>query len=166
MQRIVWCNAGSVKRLGAIRQRSAGFAGRRARKIPVMNWTRILVRWLIMAAALVITVVLLQPTGLIRIEDSNGWITIAVMAAVLGFVNAFVRPVLSFLSCGCIIITLGLFSLVVNAIAFQIAAWISTQLFGRGFVVENFWGALLGSIIFSVACFIINLVIPDTTERR
>jgi putative membrane protein len=124
-----------------------------------MNWTRILIRWLVMAAALVITVVLVP--GL-RVEGNNGWLTIAVMAAALGFVNAFVRPVLNFLSCGCIIVTLGLFTFVVNAIAFQIAAWISTQLFGQAFIVDSFWAALFGSIIFSVACFVINLVIPDT----
>jgi putative membrane protein len=127
-----------------------------------MNWTRIIIRWLIMAAALVITVLIVPG---IRVEGNNGWLTIIVMAAVLGFVNAFVRPVLSFLSCGCIIITLGLFTFVVNAIAFQIAAWISTQLFGRAFIVDDFWAALLGSIVFSIACFIINLVIPDGTER-
>lgn len=128
-----------------------------------MNWTRILIRWLIMAAALVITVLLVPG---IRIEGNNGWLTIAVMAAVLGFVNAFVRPVLSFLSCGCIIVTLGLFTFVVNAISFQIAAWISNQLFGRAFIVDDFWAALFGSIVFSLACFIINLVIPDKTERK
>jgi len=128
-----------------------------------MNWTRILVRWLIMAAALVITVLIVPG---IRVEGSNGWLTILVMAAALGFVNAFVRPVLSFLSCGCIIITLGLFTFVVNAIAFQIAAWISSQFFGQAFVVDNFWAALLGSIVFSIACFIINLVIPDHAQKN
>ncbi len=128
-----------------------------------MNWTRIIIRWLIMAAALVVTVLIVPG---IAIEGDKGWLTIIVMAAALGFANAFIRPVLSFLSCGCIIITLGLFSLVVNAITFQIAAWISTQLFGRAFVVDGFWPALLGSIVFSIACFIINLVIPDGAERR
>lgn len=127
-----------------------------------MNWTRILIRWLIMAAALVITVLIVPG---IRVEGENGWLTIIVMAAVLGFVNAFVRPVLNFLSCGCIIITLGLFTFVVNAIAFEIAAWISTELFGRAFIVDSFWAALLGSIVFSIACFVINLVIPDRVEK-
>lgn len=116
-----------------------------------------------MAAALVVTVLIVPG---IAVVGDKGWLTIIVMAAVLGFANAFIRPILSILSCGCIIITLGLFSLVVNAITFQIAAWISNELFGRAFVVDGFWPALLGSIVFSIACFVINLVIPDGAERR
>lgn len=128
-----------------------------------MNWTRIIVRWLIMAAALVITMLIVPG---IHVVGDKGWLTIIVMAAVLGFANAFIRPILNILSCGCIIVTLGLFTFVVNAITFQIAAWIANELFGRAFIVDGFWPALLGSIVFSIACFVINLVIPDGADRR
>jgi putative membrane protein len=97
----------------------------------------------------------------IEIQGSSGWIALTVMAIVLAFVNAFVRPLLAFLSCGFIILTMGLFMLVVNALTFWLAASISENWFNAGFIVDGFWPAFWGSIIVSLVSFLINLILPD-----
>ena len=72
---------------------------------------KLLIRWIIVALAL-LAAVLIVPG--IRVEG-NAWIAFGVTAAILGLMNAFVRPILAFLACGCVIVTLGLFMLVINA---------------------------------------------------
>jgi putative membrane protein len=83
------------------------------------------------------------------------------MAAVLGLVNAIVRPILTLLSCGLMALTLGLFIFVINALTFALASWISVNLFDVGFYIDNFWSALLGSIIVSVVSIVLSMFLPD-----
>jgi putative membrane protein len=118
---------------------------------------RLIVRWLIVAAALVVAAWL---TPGIRVEEPNGWLTVLIMAAVLGLANAFVRPLLTMLSCPLVLLTLGLFLLVINALTFLFAAWVANAL-GAGFYVDGFWSALIGSIIVSIVSFVLSLVLPD-----
>jgi putative membrane protein len=73
------------------------------------------------------------------------------MAAVLALLNAILLPILKGLSCGMIVLTLGLFSLVLNAAVFMLASNLSKNLFNIGFTVDGFWSALLASIIVSIA---------------
>ena len=117
---------------------------------------KLLLRWLVIAISLVVAVLLIPGIYV----DGNGWIVIAVMAVILGLVNAIIRPILNFLSCGCIVATLGLFALVVNAFTFWLASWIAQQL-GIGFQVDNFLAAFLGSLVVSVVSFILNMVLID-----
>jgi putative membrane protein len=82
-------------------------------------------------------------------------LTLTVISLVIGVVNAFVKP-LAMLITGCLIIlTLGLFLLVVNAGMLLLSAWICQQ-FGVGFYVDGWWSALLGSIIISIVSGLIN----------
>ena len=118
---------------------------------------KLLIRWLIIAVSVFITVWLLPG---IRIEGSNAFFTVAVVAVILGFMNAVIRPILAFLSCGFIIATLGLFMLVVNALTLWLTAWVS-QLLGIQFYVDGFWSALFGSIIISVISFVLSLILTD-----
>jgi len=80
----------------------------------------------------------------------NGWIAYAVMAAILALLNATLLPLLKFLSCGLIVLTLGLFSLVLNAAVFLLSSNIAQNIFNVGFKVNGFWPALLGSLIVSI----------------
>jgi putative membrane protein len=125
---------------------------------------RIILHWLIIAAALVITAWLLPG---IHVVGQDGWLVVLVMAAVLGLVNALVRPVLTLLSCGLIVITLGLFLLVVNAATFALASWISVTWFGAGFYIDGFWWALFGSLIVSVVSGALSMLLRvDGPEPR
>jgi putative membrane protein len=78
------------------------------------------------------------------------------MAAILAVLNATLLPILKTLSCGMIILTLGLFSLVLNAVVFLLASWMSVNWFNTGFYVDGFWPALLGSLIVSVATMLFS----------
>ncbi len=124
---------------------------------------RLVIRWLITALALVIAAAIVPG---IEIREQNAWVTVLVMAAVFGLVNAFVRPILTLLSCPLILVTLGLFLLVINAVALMLASWISVNWFRQGFYVDGFWPALLGSIVVSIVSFVASLVIGDAASDR
>ena len=119
---------------------------------------KLVIRWAITAVALVAAVWLIPG---IRIESQNAWIVVGLVAVILGFVNAIIRPVLMFLSCGCIVLTMGLFMIVVNGLALWMASWISVNLFNVGFYVDGLWPAILGSIVVSIVSFLLSLLLPD-----
>ena len=119
---------------------------------------KLVIRWVITAVALVAAVWLIPG---IRIESQNAWIVVGLVAVILGFVNAIIRPVLMFLSCGCIVLTMGLFMIVVNGLALWLASWISVNLFNVGFYVDGLWPAILGSIVVSIVSFLLSLLLPD-----
>lgn len=77
------------------------------------------------------------------------------VAIVLGILNAIVRPVLQFLSLPINILTLGLFTFVINALVIMLASWIM----GSSFHVSNFWWALLFSIIVSLVSSILGSIV-------
>ena len=92
---------------------------------------------------------------------SKQLVTILVVAAIFGLINAFIKPVLKFFALPFIILTLGLFSLVVNALMLQLTSWFADQLSLAFHVDQFFWDALLGSIIITLVSMILNLILPD-----
>ena len=92
---------------------------------------------------------------------SKQLVTILVVAVIFGLINAFIKPVLKFFALPFIILTLGLFSLVVNALMLQLTSWFADQL-GLAFHVDQFfWDAVLGSIVITLVSMILNLILPD-----
>jgi putative membrane protein len=91
-------------------------------------------------------------------EPHRVW-AVVLVALVLGLINAFIRPLLSALSCGLIILTLGLFTLVINALMLWLASWIMVELIGMGFHIDGFWSALLGALIISVVSVVISIFV-------
>jgi len=88
-------------------------------------------------------------------------VTILWVAVIFGLVNAVIKPVLKLLALPVIILTLGLFALVVNAAMLQLTSWFAGQ-FDLAFHVDHFvWDALLGSIIITIVSMILHLVLPD-----
>lgn len=122
---------------------------------------KIFLRWLITVIAL-FAATLLVPG--ISVESNNAWVVFSIMAVILALVNAFVRPILKLLSCGFIIITLGLFVFVINAATLLIASNIAQSWFNVPFVVDGFGAALLGSIIVSIVSVILSSVLIDDKE--
>jgi putative membrane protein len=92
---------------------------------------------------------------------SKQLVTILVVAVIFGLVNAFIKPVLKFFALPFIILTLGLFSLVVNALMLQLTSWFADQLHLAFHVQQFFWDALLGSIIITFVSMILHLLLPD-----
>lgn len=85
----------------------------------------------------------------------NGWYVYVIMALIMALLNIFLKPILKFLSCPLIILTLGLFSLVINAIIFYFTSYIANKFFNLNFYVRSFWDAMLGALLVSL----INLVL-------
>jgi putative membrane protein len=116
---------------------------------------KLILHWLVVAVALVAAAYLVPG---IRVEG-NGTVAVLVMAAVLGVVNVLIRPILAFLSCGFIILTMGLFMLVINALMLWLASSIAVNWFNAGFYVDGFWPALFGSIVVSIVSFLLSMIL-------
>ena len=123
---------------------------------------RLIIRWLITAIALVAAIYLVPG---IHVVGPNGLLAVGVMAVVLGLVNAILRPFLKFLSCGLILLTLGLFTLVINAATFWLAGQISAWL-GSGLVVDSFLTAFLAALVVSIVSWLLNLLLPDKKRHK
>lgn len=121
---------------------------------------KLLLRWLINGVALYVAAELVR-----GIEVRGGWLALAVMALIFGLVNALIRPVLKLLTCPLIILTLGLFTLVINALMLMLASWLGRQL-GLGFYVAGFWPAFWGALVISVVSFVLTLLIGDEDEKK
>jgi len=125
-----------------------------------MNGKHILVRWVITAAAVLLATYLVPGITI----GGNGIITALAVAVVLGLVNAVIRPILVLLSCGCIVVSLGLFMLVVNAATLYMAS-VFSQFLGINFVVDGFWPALIGSVVISVVSWLLSMFLIGDKER-
>jgi putative membrane protein len=99
------------------------------------------------------------------IRVGGGWEGIAVIAAILGLANALVRPILKTLSCGLIVLTLGLFLLVINAAMLYVTSWVAGE-FGYTFQIDGFKAALLGSLVISVVSYVLSLLLTDDDRKR
>jgi putative membrane protein len=127
---------------------------------------RMIVSWLITAVALVAAAYLVPG---ISVRGNDGLVAVLIMAAILGMVNVLVKPLLSVLSCGLIVLTLGLFLVVINALSLWLASWIAQNWFNVGFVVDGFWPALWGSLIVSIVSFFLSMVLikgPSQAKGR
>lgn len=124
--------------------------------------TRFLIRLVINAVALLAAIFLIK-----GIEYTGPWIGIFWLAVIFGLVNAFLRPILKFLSFPLIILTLGLFSLVINTFMLWLTSVIGER-FALNLVIQApvFWNALLGALVISVVSVILNTVLKDELKGR
>ena len=90
-------------------------------------------------------------------------LTLLIVAAIFGVVNAIVKPVVKVLSFPLLILTLGLLTFVINALMLWLTSWITGKLDVQ-FHVDGFWSALFGALIITVVGMIINVVLPDKAE--
>ena len=125
---------------------------------------KLLLRWLINALALFAAAVVVKGIG---VEEARwaGWVVFALVALIFGLVNALVRPLLKMLTCPLILLTLGLFTLIVNAFMLWLTGAIS-QFLGLGFYVRGFWSAFWGGLVVSIVSVVLSLVVRDEEERH
>lgn len=124
---------------------------------------KLLFRWVINALALFAAAWIVP--GII-VDDGNGWVVYAAMAVILSLVNAFIRPLLKLLTCPLILLTLGLFTLVINAVTLLIASRIANSLFEVGFYIDGFWPAFWGGIIVSLVSVVLSILVDDDRDER
>jgi putative membrane protein len=122
--------------------------------------SKFLLRWLVAAIALYAAVRLVP-----GIAYDGDWTTLAGMALLFGLVNAFVRPFLTLMSCPLIIMTMGVFLLVINGFLMLLAARLAA-VFGVGFYVDGFGAAFWGALVVSVVSFFLNLFLRDDGEHK
>lgn len=118
---------------------------------------RFLQSWMINTLA-VLAAVYIVPG--IRFRDDSLW-TPFVTSLVLGILNAFIRPILMFLTLPLLIFTLGLFTLVINALLL----FFVSLLLGRYFVVDNFGAAFLGALVISIVSLVLNFITGTNRAR-
>lgn len=121
----------------------------------------LVLRWLIAAAALFVAAKLVPGITV----EGNSWAAFAVMALVLGLVNAVVKPLLKLLTGPLIVLTLGLFLLVINALMLMLASWLS-QALGFGFHVSGFLPAFWGALIVSVVTMVLSVFVKDEKKKE
>jgi len=122
---------------------------------------RLIIRWLITSISLLVAAWLVPGIHV----DHDGWAVFAGMALVLGLVNAILRPILKLLSCPLIILTLGVFVLVIDGLTLWLASSIATRWFGVGFHVDGFWSAFFGALIVSIASVSLHALMPDAKRE-
>jgi putative membrane protein len=114
----------------------------------------LLLHWLTNAAALWAAASLVP-----GLAFTGGIGRLLAVAAVFGIVNATLRPLLAILTCPLVVLTLGLFTLVINAVMLLVTGALSRSL-GLGFTVGGFWPAFLGGIIVGLVSLAISLLAP------
>jgi putative membrane protein len=121
---------------------------------------RFLVRLLVNASALWVATRLVS-----GVTYSGGWMRFLAVALVFGIVNAFIRPVAKVLTFPLIIVTLGLFALVVNGLML----WLTSSIAGRldlGFHVSGFRAAFLGALVVSIVSTVLSMFVTDSTSSN
>lgn len=99
--------------------------------------------------------------GTAAATDTQDWTDkigpLVVVALIVGIVNSFVKPVINLLSIPFIIVTLGLFLLLTNALMLTFAEWL-VNLFGVDFTVAGFWTTVGGALVITIVTWIVGTV--------
>ena len=121
----------------------------------------------VVVVAVALWVCTLLPIGIDAGGSSTGARvgTLLVVALIFGLVNAVIKPIIKTVGCAFYIITLGLISLIVNALLFLLAGWIADKV-GLSFTISGFWAAFWGAIVVAVVSWILHMIIPDRIDER
>jgi putative membrane protein len=114
----------------------------------------VLLHWLLNAAALWAAAWLLP-----GLDFQGSAVQLLLVAAVFGIVNSLVRPILTVLTCPLIVVTLGLFTLVINALMLMLTGALSER-WGLGFTVTGFWPAFWGGLVVGLVSVVLSLLLP------
>jgi putative membrane protein len=124
---------------------------------------KLIVQWLIITVSLFLAEWIVPG---IEVVGGNAWVIYGIMAIILGLANVLIKPLLKFLSCGIILLTFGLFSLVINAAMLMLSSRIAETWFNVSFHVKDFWSALLGGLIVSIVGTVLNSILLDKKNNR
>jgi len=141
--------------------------------VSAVNWhsgsmRRFLVRLLINAVALWLTTLIVAGVQVKPYQDHDTLATILtylLVALIFGIVNGVIGNLIRIVAFPLYILTLGLISLIVNALLLILAAWFS-GLFGFGLTVENFWAGFWGAIVLGIIGWLIGIVVRPLLGRR
>jgi putative membrane protein len=126
---------------------------------------RLILRLLANAAALAVATFLLTGIRLTAPTTEGRVVTLLVVALIFGVLNAVVKPIFTLVTAPLVLLTLGLFLLVINALMLLLTSWVSNRI-DLGWSVEGFGSAVLGAIIVSVVSFLLNAFLPERRGNR
>jgi putative membrane protein len=118
----------------------------------------LVLHWLLNAAALWIAAAILP-----GLDFTGSAVDLLLVAAVFGLVNSLLRPILTVLTCPLIVLTLGLFTLVINALMLLVTGWLSAR-WDLGFTVAGFWAAFLGGVVVGLVSLLLTLALPGPAK--
>jgi len=120
----------------------------------------LITRLVVNAIALWIATVIVSGVEIEQASTQEQVVTLLVVAAIFAAVNIVVRPVVKLLSLPLYVLTLGLFTFVVNALMLLLTSWLA-GLFNVPFHVDGFWSAVLGGLVVAIVSWLLNLLLPD-----
>jgi putative membrane protein len=121
----------------------------------------LVIRWLMLALAVWVAAALVSGIYL------EGWVSTLIVAAILGLLNLYLRPILFLLSLPVTVVTFGLFIVVVNALLLLLSDLLADIFDGINFEVDGLVAALLGALIISLVSFVMGWFIdPDRIARQ
>lgn len=124
-----------------------------------------ILRFLVNALALAVATWLLPGIALTASTPQSQALTIALVAAIFGVVNALVKPLFVFVTSPLLLLTLGLFLLVVNASLLMLTSWVCQKV-GIGWHVADFWSAFWGALMVSIVSFVLNSLVTKKGESH
>lgn len=122
--------------------------------------TNFLIKTLANAGALLVAVWLIDGITLTGEDTGRQALTLVLVALLFGLVNFVVKPIVKLLSLPLLILTLGLFTLIINALMLWLTSWLA-EVLDLSFHVDGFWAALLGGLVVAVVSWALNVVLPD-----
>lgn len=123
---------------------------------------RLLMRLVINAVALWVASIFVSG---IRFPGEGGGVdvgTLLIVALIFGVINALIKPVVKLVTCPAYILTLGLFTFIVNAGMLLLTSYIA----GPRFAVDGFWPALWGGIIISIVSTLLSVFVSDDDDKK
>jgi len=120
----------------------------------------ILIRVVLNAVAVWIATLIVPGVDVTTDSTGKKALTLIVVGAILGLINATIKPIVQLLSLPLTILTLGIFALVVNGLLFWLVSAISNAL-GAPFHVDGFWAGFWGALVVSIVSFVLSIVVKD-----
>jgi putative membrane protein len=119
-----------------------------------------LIKWIINTIAIMLSIKLVP-----GIVYSGQWWGILLVGLLFGLVNTFIRPFIKLFTLPLLILSLGLFTFIINAMMLMLTSWLSIQ-FKLGFSVEGFRPAFWGALIISLVSMLLSCLMPSDEERH
>ena len=122
------------------------------------------IRLIINSVALYVAIAIMNGNGITA--EPMEWYGYVVLGLIFGVVNAVVKPFLKLLTCPLIVLTLGLFTLLINTLMFYMVGWLGERIAGFGFQVDTFWGAFFGGLIVSVVSVLLTIFLGEDDKKK
>lgn len=128
--------------------------------VRILERPSMIIRWIINTIAIMLAIKFVP-----GISYAGGWWGVLLVGALFGLVNALIKPLIALFTLPLLILSLGLFTFVINALMLSLTSWLSDQ-FSLGFHVQGFKAAFFGALVISLASMVLSCLMPSGQSRR